>query len=108
MEPRYRLEKDDGDVLEIDILELLGVVISKFWIVIGSAVLLAAAMGLIVYAVEFIGLNKYLTLLLQIPLGVLIYVGGSKLFHLDSFDYVLEMTKTFLKKLRKKKAKVNE
>lgn len=34
---------DDGDVIEIDILELAGVVLSKIWIVIVSAVLLATA-----------------------------------------------------------------
>ncbi len=41
MEPN-RLTNDDGDVIEIDILELLGVVLSKIWIVIVSAVVLAA------------------------------------------------------------------
>ena len=34
---------DDGDVIEIDILELAGVVLSKIWIVIVSAIVLAAA-----------------------------------------------------------------
>ena len=43
MEPNNRQINDDADVLEIDILELLGVVFSKIWLVIGSAVLFAAA-----------------------------------------------------------------
>ena len=34
---------DEGDDFEIDIIELLGAVLSKIWIVIGSAILLAAA-----------------------------------------------------------------
>ena len=42
-----RLNNDDGDVIEIDILELLGVVLSKIWIVIVSAVVLAAATYLV-------------------------------------------------------------
>ena len=41
------MNNDDGDVIEIDILELLGVVLSKIWIVIVSAVVLAAATYLV-------------------------------------------------------------
>ena len=43
MEPNSRQVNDDGDVLEIDILELLSVVLSKIWIVICSAIVFAAA-----------------------------------------------------------------
>jgi len=67
-------------------------------------ILLSAAMGLIVYAVEFIGLNKYLTLFVQILLGVVIYLLGSKIFKLDSFDYLLSIVKRILQHLRKKEA----
>lgn len=68
------------------------------------AIALAVFMALAVYTVEFIGLNKYLTLLIQVPLGVVIYVGGSKLFKLDSLDYLLDMVKKFLHKGKKKGA----
>ena len=67
------------------------------------ALLLAVGMALIVYAAEWIGLNKYLTLLIQVPLGMGIYIAGSRLLHIDSFDYVLSMLKEFLRKLKKKK-----
>lgn len=60
-------------------------------------VLLAVGMGLIVYSVESIGLNTWLTLLIQALLGVLIYVAGSKIFHLDSFEYLLDILKNFFK-----------
>ncbi len=66
-------------------------------------ILLSAAMGLIVYSIQWIGLNKYLTLLIQVPLGVAIYVAGSKLFRLDSFDYVLDTVRRFLRRGKKKK-----
>lgn len=66
-------------------------------------ILLAMFMGAIVYCVSFLGLNDWLTLVIQIPLGVALYVGGSILFKLESFHYVLGMVKDFLKK-RKKKA----
>lgn len=65
-------------------------------------ILLAVGMGLIVYSVEYIGLNTWLTLLIQVPLGALIYIAGSKLFHLESFDYLLSMIKNFRRKYTKK------
>lgn len=55
--------------------------------------LLSAFMFGIVYCVRFLELSNWLTLIVQIPLGVLIYVGGTKLFKLDSFDYILGTVK---------------
>ena len=63
-------------------------------------ILLAAVMALIVYAVEFIGLNMYLTLLIQVPLGVVVCVAGSKLLRLDSYYYLLSMLAGFYRKRR--------
>ncbi|MDO4564021.1 MAG: lipopolysaccharide biosynthesis protein [Clostridia bacterium] len=65
-------------------------------------IILSAGMGAIVYCVNFLNLSSILTLLIQIPLGVAIYVTGSKLFHLESFAYVWTIVKGFLH--RKKKA----
>ena len=42
--------------------------------------LLAGTMGVAVYLVGFIGLNSILTLRIQVPLGIAIYVGGSIVF----------------------------
>ena len=64
------------------------------------AILLAVVMGAIVYAVEFLGLNKLLTLCIQIPLGFLIYAAGSKVLRIDSYEYVLSVVKSYLKKGR--------
>ena len=55
--------------------------------------LLSAFMFGTVYCVRFLELSNWLTLIIQIPLGVLIYVGGTKLFKLDSFDYILGTVK---------------
>lgn len=49
MNENNRSVNDGGDVIEIDILELLGVVLSKIWIVIGSAVLVAVITYLVCY-----------------------------------------------------------
>ena len=59
---------------------------------------LSCLMGAIVYCVHFLNLNDWLTLLIQVPLGGLIYIGGSKLFRIDSFEYVLGILKGYLKK----------
>ena len=62
---------------------------------------LSCLMGGIVYCVGFLGLNDWLTLLIQVPLGAVIYVAGSKLFHIDSFECVLGILKGYLGKKKK-------
>lgn len=65
------------------------------------SILLAVFMGACVYSVEFLKLSSILTILIQIPLGVIIYVAGSKLLHFDSYEYVLGMIKEFMKKKKR-------
>ena len=62
---------------------------------------LSCLMGGIVYCVGFLGLNDWLTLLIQVPLEAVIYVAGSKLFHIDSYEYVLGILKGYLGKRKK-------
>ena len=61
------------------------------------AILLAVIMGVIVYCVSFIGLNSALTLLIQILLGVFVYIMGSKLLKLESYNYLLDVIRNFRK-----------
>lgn len=49
---------------------------------------LSAFMGLLVYPIGLLGLNEFTTLLIQIPLGAVLYITGSKLFRIDSYDYI--------------------
>ena len=72
------------------------------------AILLALFMGVCVYLVEFIGLINWLTLLIQVPLGAAIYVGGSKILRLDSFDYLLKLIRGSLRHRRNKGNKTKE
>lgn len=65
-------------------------------------ILLSLGIGAAIYAVSFLHLSASLTLLIQIPLGVLVYWSGSKIFHVESYTYIIEMVKNFKK--RKKKA----
>ncbi len=62
------------------------------------SMLLSAVMGAIVFFVTFIGLPDILTLLIQVPLGVVIYVAGAKLFKFESFEYMIKVLKGLFKK----------
>lgn len=61
-------------------------------------ILLAALMGACVYPVALLGLSDIVTLIIQVPLGVLVYVLGSKLLRIDSFEYLLSIAKKFTRK----------
>lgn len=61
------------------------------------AMFLAAVMFAIVYSVKLFGLANWLTLLIQVPTGVLVYFAGSKLFKFDSFDYIVNTLKSLKK-----------
>jgi O-antigen/teichoic acid export membrane protein len=53
--------------------------------------LLAIVMGGIVYLVSFLKLQIYIQIILQIIVGMTVYIAGSIIFHLDSFYYLLNM-----------------
>lgn len=61
-------------------------------------IILSLVMGVIVYAVTFLKLSSIITLAIQIPVGVLVYWAGSKLFHIESYEYIVGMLKNFRKK----------
>lgn len=63
-------------------------------------ILLSLAMGAIVYCVSFLHLGDIATLCIQVPLGAAIYFGASWIFKLESFEYVLNMAKNFIKTKR--------
>ena len=60
------------------------------------SIILAWIMGGIVYCVTFLKLNDFVTLLIQVPLGVLIYYFGTKLFKIDCLDYLLSTLKSII------------
>jgi len=67
-------------------------------------ILLSIVMGTVVLSVQFIGLCASVTLLIQIPLGGILYIAGSKLFHIDSFEYIVSTAKGLFGKHKKKEA----
>ncbi len=70
-------------------------------------ILKAAFMGVCVYCINFLKLNSILTLLIQIPLGVIIYFGASIIFKNPSFFYVWDMAKPIIMKITNKVFKKN-
>ncbi len=58
---------------------------------------LSLFMGVVVFCVRFLHLSSWLTLLIQVPLGAIIYIVGSKIFRFESFNYVLNTARNFLK-----------
>lgn len=60
---------------------------------------LAAFMGVCVYCINFLHLNMWLTLIVQVPLGAIIYIGLSALFKLEAFTYLINMIKPAISKI---------
>ena len=65
-------------------------------------ILLAVFMGFCISLLTLLGLPDIVTLAIQVIVGAVIYIGLSALFKIDSFQYLLEMTKPFITKLKRK------
>lgn len=65
-------------------------------------ILLAVGMGCCVSLVTLLHLSNAVTLLIQIPLGAVIYIGASALLRLDSYEYLMSMVRPALKKMVRK------
>lgn len=65
-------------------------------------ILLAVFMGVCVWTITLFHLSPIITLLIQVPLGGIIYIGLSALLKLESFTYCLNMIKPFIRKVLKK------
>ena len=60
-------------------------------------------MGCLVYPIKYIALSPIFILLIQIILGVIIYVAFSKIFKIESYRYLLDTIKNFKIKKESKK-----
>ena len=58
-------------------------------------ILLSLLMGAVVFCVSFLHLGDLLTLVIQVLLGAAVYIGLSKVFKIDSFEYVLGIIKNY-------------
>lgn len=56
-------------------------------------ILLTAVMGIAVYSIQFLPLPSILILLLQIVVGLTVYVGGAAIFKFEAFGYLIGIIK---------------
>lgn len=59
---------------------------------------LSCVMGAVIYIIQFIHLDDWHTLLIQILVGAVVYMFTSWLLHIDSFEYVKSILKSYLVK----------
>ena len=69
---------------------------------------LTLAMCLIIYPVRLLPLGDWALLLIQVPLGILVYVVGSKLIHNENYSYILSVLKRFAVRGRSETAQGEE
>ena len=62
------------------------------------SMLLSGVMFGAVWCVQYLHLRNFVTLLIQVIIGVAIYFLGSKLFRIESFDYILAILKDHRKR----------
>ena len=62
------------------------------------SIIIALIMGIIVYFIGFLRLPTIIILLIQVLTGAAIYIGASALLHLEEFEYLFGMVKSFLKR----------
>ena len=66
---------------------------------------LSVVMGVIVYCIHFLHLNDIVTLIIQVPLGIAIYLLGSKILHIDTFHEMFDLAKKFIPKKKTQEGK---
>ena len=62
------------------------------------AFLASLAMAAVVWPVTLLGINDFVTLLIQVPLGIAVYVAISAIFKIDSFSFMLGVVKKLINK----------
>lgn len=65
------------------------------------SIFLSLVMGVCIYPIKFIPVNNFVILMVQVILGAAIYVVGSKMLKLESFDYILNIVKPVLKRFKR-------
>ena len=70
------------------------------------ALLIAVLMGGAIFGIHWFEMSNIMTLVIQIFVGVMVYVGLAKAFELESYDYLLTMMKELI--VRKKKVSTKE
>ena len=70
-------------------------------------IVLSCIMGALVFSIQFAGFNDVLTLILQLIAGFAIYVSLSKLFKIESFNYIFNIILKVLSRKKSEKSKMH-
>lgn len=62
------------------------------------SIVLATVMGVLISLIRLLNIAPGFMLLIQMVLGVVIYIYGSYILKLESFEYLLDMIKSFIKR----------
>lgn len=89
-------------------LKLIGYSYQEQWKDIIPSLLLSLVMGVIVYTIHWFEMTAMLTIIIQVFIGVVVYLGLSKLFKLECFTYLLLILKEIMRNKRKAKIINNE
>lgn len=65
------------------------------------SIILAVIMGCCVYPISLLGLSSAVILLIQIPLGAVIYICASVALRLESYEYLMKMIRPVMRKLKR-------
>lgn len=65
-------------------------------------IIASTIMGAVIYLINLVDIHFLLMLAIQVPLGVIVYIICSKLMHIDSFDYLLDVIKSLLNRKKDK------
>ena len=76
--------------------ELLFYSYKEQWIDIMPSLLLSIVMGSIVYLFNFLYLQAWKILFLQVALGAIFYIGLSKILRVENFNYLINTIKEFV------------
>lgn len=68
---------------------------------ISPALLLSIGMAIVIYPAKFLSLNVFLELILEVIIGGTVYIGGSYIFKLEPFFYLLDYLKQLIQERKK-------
>lgn len=64
--------------------------------------LLAGFMGVCISLITLFRLPDIITILIQVALGIVVYIYSARFFGIDSFEYVFELINSMMIKIKKK------
>jgi len=82
---------------------MLGYTLKKQALDIFPNIFLAAVMAALIWPVLLLGLSSFVTLLIQMSLGLIIYILLSYVFKIESFTYLVNQMKTYIRDLKQKR-----